>query len=214
MKRFTNILVALGVTLFLLTVGMKSEAEAQPCTNVKDTLTIAGCQYEIDLCVYCGLSYPGYIEIDTIRTIDPNCVNHLSQEQLIKQAFLQLYNEASIWLKFCQPLVPPYDGPLREIIEWRMPFCWKLQLVHITVPIPPDTEFEYTYNYIPCSKNEYCAVEVEYCRDKNGVLQHTVNNNVPTGFPLCRIEGYDLDKPIIYIGEESDCFILHTPCNP
>lgn len=33
MKRFTNILVALGVTLFLLTVGMKSEAEAQPPTE-------------------------------------------------------------------------------------------------------------------------------------------------------------------------------------
>jgi hypothetical protein len=51
MKKYTNILFALGVTLFLLTLGMKSEAEAQSMcdstwTQKKDTLTIAGCEYE------------------------------------------------------------------------------------------------------------------------------------------------------------------------
>lgn len=52
MKKYTSVLVALGVTLFLLTVGMKSKAEAQ-CdpgwTHITDTLLVQGCLYEVDL---------------------------------------------------------------------------------------------------------------------------------------------------------------------
>ncbi|MFA7326512.1 MAG: hypothetical protein WC121_07615 [Candidatus Kapaibacterium sp.] len=63
MKRFSNILVALGVTLFLITVGMKSEAEAKHCkgTTVVDTVTVDGCEFEVTLCVTCAYSYPGRV---------------------------------------------------------------------------------------------------------------------------------------------------------
>lgn len=53
MNKITKTLVALGVTLFLLTVGMKSEAEAQ-CdpgwTHIIDTLLVQGCLYKVELC--------------------------------------------------------------------------------------------------------------------------------------------------------------------
>ncbi|MFA7325699.1 MAG: hypothetical protein WC121_03480 [Candidatus Kapaibacterium sp.] len=60
MKRFSNILVALGVTLFLLSVGMKSEAEAQPCTSpwqtITEIVTVGGCNYQVEICVLCQLT--------------------------------------------------------------------------------------------------------------------------------------------------------------
>lgn len=89
MKTITKILVALGVTLFLLTVGMKSEAKAQPCTTLLDTLTIGGCPYEFEICVYCGLSYPGYIIVKNYRKLDPNCINALTDPQIYQQALTQ-----------------------------------------------------------------------------------------------------------------------------
>jgi hypothetical protein len=63
MKKYSNILVALGVTLFLLAIGMKSEAEAQTCcpsglytqitvTNV--THPASGCKFSITYCYYDG----------------------------------------------------------------------------------------------------------------------------------------------------------------
>ena len=61
MNKFTNILVALGVTLFLLTVGMKSEAEAQSCcpSGLYTQITItnvlnpaSGCRFSITYCYY------------------------------------------------------------------------------------------------------------------------------------------------------------------
>ena len=48
MKKYTNILVALGVTLFLLTVGMKSKAEgACPpgSSSIATTFTVKGCVF-------------------------------------------------------------------------------------------------------------------------------------------------------------------------
>jgi hypothetical protein len=57
MKKYTKILVALGVTLFLLTVGMKSEAEAQcPAGFTPKTINmnVGGCIYAVEICVKCS----------------------------------------------------------------------------------------------------------------------------------------------------------------
>src|SRR5690606_23575786 len=109
MKKLSNILVTLGVTIFLLSFGIKSEAVGQPCTILKDTLTISGCEYEFQVCVYCGLSYPGYAEVRGFTPLNPNCSNGLTFEQLMQQAQTQLGTSASLWLDFCLPTVPPCD---------------------------------------------------------------------------------------------------------
>ena len=60
MKRFSNILVALGVTMLLLTVGMKSEVVAQSCCPsglyTQETITtshpVSGCIFTVTYCYY------------------------------------------------------------------------------------------------------------------------------------------------------------------
>lgn len=213
MKKYTNILVALGATLFLLIVGIKSEVKAQPCTIMKDTLTISGCQYEFQICVYCGLSYPGYVTIGAYRKLNPNCVNSLTPNQVLQQALTQLNTADALWLEFCQPLIPPCDGDERVTVEWRISFCWYAKLVNIIYPIPPGISIVYDYVYLPCNSDDYCSVVYTYCRDEHGVLQHTVDHYSPTGYPKCTLEGSQVVLPT-NIGDDSDCYIYHSPCNP
>lgn len=213
MKTYKNILVALGITLFLLTVGMKGEAEAQPCTVLKDTLNIGGCPYEIDVCVYCGLSYPGYAEIKGIRPIDPNCTSTLPFYQVMQQAYTQLTNVATIWLDYCQPLLPPCEGTIRKPFKWRIALCWYARL-EFSKPGPNNDR----HLIMPCEDSPYCEVEYEYCVDEYGMVHHTEDTSIILIEPNCTLEGYEVILPDDFIGnlpgDESDCFILHTPCNP
>lgn len=215
MKRFTNLFVALGVTLFLFTIGMKSEAEGQPCTTLLDTLTIAGCPYEFEICVYCGLSYPGYVKVMGYRKLDPNCINALTDVQLIQQALTQLNSPSSLWLEFCQPFVPPCDEEARKVVTWQIPMCVNARLYGIVPPNPPafpDVRYEY---YIRSCSDSYCSIEYEYCRDEFGVIHYNVNSYTPTTGTLgCSLEGWQVELPTEEIGETSDCYIIHTPCNP
>lgn len=210
MKKFSNILVALGLTLFLLTVGIKSEARS--CTSMKDTLIIDGCPYEVDLCVFCGLTYPGYVTVNNIRQLT-NCASPLNSNQLLQQAFTQLANTASIIVNYCQTLIPPCSTQTTEVVKWRMYVCWKAILSY--APAPGLEQ----YHFVPCT-DEYCEVEYSYCKDANGAVIKSFNNS--TSYfdilgPTCKnTEGSDivLPKYPLLIGSQSSCFVLHTPCNP
>ena len=211
MKRFSNLLVALGVTLFLLTVGMKTEAKSQPCTSMLDTLIMDGCPYQVEICVYCGLTYPGYVEIGHIEPLDPNCINTLNQTELIQRAFTQLNTPDALWLEFCQPDLPPCSGTERKLVNWRSPYCWDAKLLFI-IPKPYPDPPRYEYYMKPCDNENYCTVQYSYCKDALGVIHYEVNTNFPTGVIDCE-ESDEVLMPHV-IGNTSDCFIFHTPCNP
>ena len=191
---------------------MKKVAEAQPCTNMKDTLIIDGCPYEVDLCVYCGLSYPGYAIINSVRPLT-NCNSTLDRNELMQLAYTQLATTASIWLNYCQTLLPPCSTQTRTIMKWRMPVCWYAKL-EFSIPGANNDR----HIILPCEDPEYCEIEYEYCIDDLGIIHSDPTNTVFPVIPNCVLEGNEVILPDDFIGslpgDESDCFILHTPCNP
>lgn len=212
MKKYSNILVALGVTLFLLTVGMKSEAEAQPCSIVVDTLILGGCPFEVELCVFCGNAYPGYVQVNKISPLS-GCSTSLTMEQLIQTAVKKA--SSALWFDYCQYNAPPCSGPSRKSVIAKIPICWSAVLQYASLAE------ENRYIYIPCNTDEYCEVEFKYCVDSLGTLQSTINSITPN-YPLDSTltcfgsEAENIQLPVYPLpnGTMSDCFILHTPCNP
>src|SRR5688572_12559868 len=110
MKNYSNLLVALGVTLFLLTVGMKSELKTQPCTSpwqhIIKIVTVDGCDYQVDLCVWCRVAYPGEARVNSYRNIGP-CSTTLNPAQITQQIFTQLMNPDALFFDICQRGLPP-----------------------------------------------------------------------------------------------------------
>jgi len=53
--------------------------------------------------------------------------------------------------------------------------------------------------------------------DNYGVVQSSIDpGSTPYNFPYdCSLEGYQvMPFPTGSIGDKSECYILHTPCNP
>ena len=211
MKKYTNILVALGVTLFLLTVGIKSEAEAQSMcdstwTQKKDTLTIAGCEYEVDLCIQCTYSYPGKVKLNSVTKLDDSCTNSpsITPDQVLNQAISQTSNWAYVYFNTCIVSGPPCDANNPKIVTYRYPRCWfmvKDAILNQTI-------------YIPCN-TQYCDVEYEYCVELpslNVRLTEISHTNIGGDIIECTLEGYQVELPALPL-ESSECFILHTPCD-
>lgn len=209
MKNFSNILATVLVALFLLSFGIKSEAVGQPCTNMKDTLIIDGCPYEVDLCVYCGLTYPGYVKVNQVKQLT-NCASPLDPNELLQQAFTQLSVSPYFWFNYCNPTLPPC--PNKKKLNFHINVCWKIILYY-----HDGTSGSEEYIYEPCS-DEYCDVEIGYCRDAEGNLVSEISNvdNTHSGTISCKIEGSVIVKPDYTnpFGTETQCYILHTPCNP
>lgn len=109
--------------------------------------------------------------------------------------------------------MPPCSGTERKLVNWRIPLCWNSQLKYIIPPSPPQhPALRYEYYTRPCDDENYCTVQYEYCVDALGAIHYEVNSYILTGFPDCE-DAEDIILPII-IGQTSDCFIYHTPCNP
>lgn len=218
MRKFKEIIIFLGVVLFSIAFGFRSDAEAKdPCptgwTNIKDTVLIQGCEFEIDLCVLCQFAYPGRVKIgpEGIRQLDANtCVTTLNAEELVAEAISQVSTNANLWFDFCQYNLPPCEQKPRKEIKVEIPICWKVLLYDIT-----SNPTDYFYLYYPCDDDAYCEVTWEYCVDTNGIVHHTEGSGTKVNWaPKCTLEGYQVPLPTGYIGEESDCYILHTVCNP
>lgn len=209
MKNYSNILLSLGVTLFLLTVGMKSEVEAQcssPWQTTSEIVTVGSCTYLVDLCILCQFSYPGKIKVNSFRNIS-GCTDTLDYGEITQQIFTQLSNPTSIWLNFCQDTFPPCKNTPRKVYEFETPICWKLVLDNINGT-------DSTWLALPCDYDAYCYEEHKYCKDKYGVIHHTNGSFFGYNFPPeCKLEGHEIIKPI-FLHEESECYIMHTICNP
>lgn len=206
MKTISNILTTTIVALFLLSFGMKSEAVGQPCTQKKDTLTIFGCEYEIELCIECTYAYPGRIKLQNIKSLDDSCVTSplLTPDQLIDQVISQISNWATVYFETCILSGPPCDINNPEIVTYRYPRCWYML---------KDATENQTW-YIPCN-TQYCDVEYEYCVEMPGmnVRLTQISYNTIGGSPLeCSLEGFQVPRPTQPL-ESSECFILHTLCD-
>lgn len=211
MKRFSNILVTLGVTLFLMSLGMRSEVEAQPpCdstwTQKKDTLTISGCKYEIDLCIQCTYAHPGKVKVNGVKKLDDSCTNSplITYDQLSAQVISQTSNWAYVYFETCILSGPPCDMNDSEIVTYRYPRCWFMV---------KDTNENQTM-YIPCN-DQYCDVEYEYCVElpsMNVRLTEIGHTEIGGHILDCTLEGYEVPLPTIHM-VPTKCFILHTPCD-
>ncbi|MCB9221784.1 MAG: hypothetical protein H6615_08210 [Ignavibacteria bacterium] len=199
-------MVALGVTLFLLTVGMKSEAEAQ-CdpgwTHITDTLLVQGCLYEVDLCAQCYVSHPGKVKINNFRKLDDSCPDTLDPNETLQQLFSQVSTWAYLWFDQCQSNIPPCDLDSAKEVTFEYNVCWLMK---------KDTISNRMW-YLPCT-DEVCTVTYKICMNPDMSLNTTITNMTPPSIPFgCTLEGYQVVEPI-YHNQESDCFVLHTPCNP
>jgi hypothetical protein len=208
MKAISKISLALVAILFLLSFGMRSEAVAQcpPYYNhVIDTVTISGgCSYEVDLCVLCAFSYPGEIKINKVTALDSSCSNQ-DPEIILKDIFTQLGNYPSFWFDYCGAFPPCGMGT--ERIKIYKPYCWKLKRLNTV---------EDRYEFLRCS-DDACIEIYDFCTDSNGQTHKVLvssSSTIPPGVEIpCHIEGEDLVLPKNAY-EESECFILHTLCNP
>lgn len=212
MKTITNIFVALGVTLFLFIVGVKSEAEAQ-CdsnwTNLKDTVTVDGCQYEVDLCFLCRLAYPGQIKLNSYRNIGP-CTTTLDLGQIGQGIIAQISTWGTVFFDYCQQRdLPPCDEGVLEF-SYILPICWRAKL-DVMVP-PPGKNI---YSYEPCG-GASCEFSFNYCEGLLGPLKTIIGDPIILDGPItCELEGYQiLPLPNDFVGQVSACYFLHTPCNP
>ena len=122
MKKYSNLFVALGVTLFLLAVGMKSEAKAEICgggTTIKDTITLNGCSFQFVYCIRCKPHYPGEITLTGYSALD-GCGSGLNGFQIWDAIIAHISTTAS-FLIHCQPQtqIPPCHGTERLEVTFK-----------------------------------------------------------------------------------------------
>ncbi|MCB0701989.1 MAG: hypothetical protein R2863_00655 [Candidatus Kapaibacterium sp.] len=141
MKRFSNILVALGVTMLLLTVGMKSEAVAQSCcpsgsytqTSVTSINPTSGCTFTINYCYYIEPSGVRNIFICSISvpTGQPNPPCDYSIFVLDEDFWILVDTVTIRGLHSINPFVPCNEeggGPSNVIVETTKAKCQRSYL--------------------------------------------------------------------------------------
>lgn len=213
MKNYSNILLSLGVTLFLLTVGIKDEVDAQPTCNspwttMTEIVTVGGCNYLVEICILCQFSYPGQVKVLKFRNAGP-CSNTLTEQQIIEGVENQLMSPYSLWLNLCKDTLPPCKNAPPYVVKLEMPICWKIKLDYQDLQ---DTTNNVCLSY-PCDDDAYCQQEYLYCRDKYGNKIVRKGGYFGYNFPYsCTLESYQITRPTV-LNDESDCFILRTPCN-
>lgn len=206
MNRFSNISATLMVALFLLTFCTKSEALGQ-CPSGQlhyvDTLLVGGCLYEVDMCIECTVTHPGRVTYKSVTPLDSSCVNGLSHNQLLQQVLSQTSNWAYIYFNACPQNFPPCDTTAKRI-TFSYPVCWTVIL---------DT-MNHRYWYSRCDSTS-CDVTYDFCMKYPEMnIQKTFVSMTEVNFePQCTLEGYQIELPDEH-NEHSECFILHTPCNP
>ncbi|MCB0703565.1 MAG: hypothetical protein KDC55_12735 [Ignavibacteriae bacterium] len=215
MKKYTNILVALGVTLFLLIVGMKSEAEAL-CPTGYSTKTInmnvGGCIYEFEICYKCSPLGAGATKVQlgtTPTLITPGCVPTVPFNQVIDYILSQIQTPAFLFSEICifNPNIPPCDGPPPPyLVTFYLPQCWQAEVIYYFG--------SNTIYFSPCSE-DYCETTYSICVDGSGNKIMTALLPSIGSTPSCSGQ----EPPIPFINPsypphtKTPCYIYHTPCD-
>lgn len=198
------------VSILMFTNFTESQAQCTyPWQHMVEVVTVDGCDYQVDLCVWCRYSYPGEVRVNSYRNIG-SCSTTLNPAQITQQIYTQLMSTYSLWYNICASNLPPCKNSPPLVFNLQTPLCWKIQLIYID--IDPKKNI---YVGIPCDDDAYCYSEHQYCIDKYGVKHHTVGGYLGYNFPpdCAETEGYEIKIPTV-LNEESDCYILHTVCNP
>ena len=217
MKRFSNILVALWVTVFLLIVGMKSEVGAQcPAGFTPKTINmnVGGCIYAVDICVKCSPLGLGASEvyINGGITLIPPCTSTLPFSAVVDYLNSQIKNPSYMFDVLCpfKPQAPPCDGPNQPIIvKYRSYLCWKAEVI---------SYFGQNTLYFSTCSDDFCEEIYSVCVDGSGAYQRTFMGTNPSSpvTPSCLLEGYQIEFPeptIDSVGTTTPCYIYHTRCN-
>ena len=207
MKRFSNILVALGVTVFLLTVGMKSEAEAQcppGSSSIATTFTVKGCVFDVILCWKCGVT-SAPLEF-AITSCEPKttCSPAVSRDEAIDSITKELLTP--VWFYFfCSSLdIPPCSTQTYETIRVIRYNCVKKFTPSFVPPNPQaPTRIEV------CNFDSYCYQDYEACMISLGNMQLTPLGWKQYGTPDCLpMDTPDDPDP----GTSSDCWLINPGC--
>lgn len=203
--------VLLGFTAVIIFFTYQSESKAQ-CptgwTNVKVPLTINGCQYELDLCVYCSpignINQTQILSITKLPSI-PNCIQTWTFQQVVNYVNSQIGTSSFYYSYLCPNMgIPPCaEGVLTQ--EFYDPICWHVKKImyfgqeHIV--------------YAPCENSAYCYKKMESCYFNGQLRTTTVSGPTLKGTIDCTLEGAYITVPDNY-DEWSDCYVYHTDCNP
>lgn len=135
------------------------------------------------------------------------CYSTIPEDQIYNAIMAQISTYAYVFFDNCQGNLPPCTGDDRTQITFNVPICWKAKLGEITPNL--------IYYFYPCDDDAYCEVTYTYCMGSYGVPQHSTSNPVQYNFPYtCTTQGHEIYPLPTVLGDSTDCYIMHTPCNP
>jgi hypothetical protein len=221
MKNITKKLVMLGVTLFLLTVGMRSNAEAQCPTGYTAktiNMNVGGCIYTFDICYKCsplgmGATKVEFLSGPTLIPTTPACSSSVPLSGVMNYIMAQVQSPAFIFNELCtyKPPAPPCDGPNPpELVTYKIPQCWEAEVIMYFG--------EKAVTFRQCS-DDICEVTYSICVDGQGGYVRTEISKTG-GTPSCTIEASSVLFPDpsnldpYPVGHKTDCYIYHSVCNP
>ncbi len=203
LKKYSLIIVIGIITMFNLNSNLSAQCPSGSTHHV-DTLTVGGCDYIIDMCVNCTVTHPGTVTFNSITPIDSSCVSSLTPEQQIKQVMTQTENWAYMYFGVCASGAPPCDVEEKRI-DFNYPICWVVVYDSVN-----------QRNWYYSCDDAYCRVTYDICMEMPGMtLKKTLISATQVNFPPSCLgtEGSDINFPTTHNGE-SECFTLHTLCNP
>lgn len=219
MKKFSNILVALGVTLFLLTIGMKSEAGAacpSGYTSKTINMNVGGCIYEFDICYKCSPLGQGATKVEFgswPTLINPGCTPTIPFSDVIDYIISQIQTPSFIFSELCtfNPNVPPCNGPPPPyLITFNIPQCWQAEVIMYFG--------NKTVYFSPCSE-DMCEATYTICKDGSGNNLITLVPPAIGSTPSCHgtEPTFPFPDPTDLVNEPlnipTPCYIYHTPCD-
>lgn len=171
-------------------------------TSVTREMTIGDCECSVDLCVYCGFSFPGIITISSFRLKNPECNNSLNINQILEGIKAQVSNWTFI-LDVCEQLqAPPCNEGWSSPITFRWSFCWYKEKISYF-----DQDF---IVYRACDYDNYCEETVVYCFDGLNYIPSYINEPEVHGIINCPDQFYP--DPTEY-NQPTPCFQIDTDCN-
>jgi len=173
-------------------------------TSITQVVTVGDCDYSVDLCVKCPTGpVPGFITFTGFRLTNPNCNNSLN----IQQVFHGIINQISVFpfiQQLCAQLQAP-PCPSATSITFRYPICLFKEKIRYF-----DNDYIVFYT---CDNSAFCEDTWKYCWMGNEFIKEHVSGPYLYGLINCELEFWDVPNPVKY-NEPTECFKLHTICNP
>jgi hypothetical protein len=206
MKDLKKILFLFTLIAMFIISGLKSYA----CTDMLDTLTINGCEYQLLLCVDCESHGPApySVSVKSFMKMDPDCVQTLNPEDVLHQIESQIRLYEYIHTQLCNtgnylppPPCPYFPPNPMDIISLYQYYCYKHSWV--------EDGGQMKEVWGACDYDNYCVQRFYYCWNPfpppSGTIEIRILSTDQIGLPQCTLEGWE--------SETGDCYINHTLCD-